>query len=47
MTRVEAALIVIGMLAIVVALASVDWRLGLLALGVGLIGATVDVRRPA
>ena len=49
MTRLEAATAAIGALAIVIALASVDWRLGLGALGVALILFSIEItiRRPA
>jgi type IV secretory pathway TrbD component len=47
MSRPEAAAILAGGCAIVIALTAVDWRLGLFALGIGLIAAAIDYRRLA
>ena len=47
MTRLEGLVLSVGALAIVIALIAVDWRLGLAALGLFLIVAAIDIRRPA
>ena len=42
----ERALLVVGFLAIVVALTAIDWRLGLFVAGAILLASTVDWRPP-
>ena len=46
MTRVERVLLLLGFVCITLALAAVDWRLGLFTAGVILVASTVDWRRP-
>jgi len=47
MSRSEAVILSIGAVVVCIALATFDPRLGLLALGVCLIAASIDLRRPA
>ena len=47
MTRLEAVTRAIGLLLVVVAIAAVDWRAGVAAMGCALILTTIDYRRPA
>jgi hypothetical protein len=44
MNRTEVIVLLIGLAAMVAAVAAVDWRLGLFVLGATLVAAAVDVR---
>ena len=43
---IERAVLLLGVICIVAALAAVDWRLGLFVAGLALAASTVDWRRP-